>query len=77
MDEKRKMQSILNHSLSGLKENPFLAQRVIEQAKGEPEMKKKISFALILAMILLIGRNLPDCRVCHPERFIHGGMYSG
>ena len=39
MDEKRKMQSTLNHSLSGLKENPFLAQRVIEQAKGEPEMK--------------------------------------
>ena len=53
MDEKRKMQSTLNHSLSGLKENPFLAQRVIEQAKGEPVMKKKISFAFILAMILL------------------------
>ncbi|MBP5725523.1 MAG: hypothetical protein J6Y48_00460 [Clostridia bacterium] len=54
MDEKRKMQSTLNHSLSGLKENPFLAQRVIEQAKGEPEMKKKISFAFILAMVLLL-----------------------
>ena len=35
MDEKRKMQSTLNHS------------------KGEPVMKKKISFAFILAMILL------------------------
>ena len=54
MDEKRKMQNTLNHSLSGLKENPFLAQRVIEQAKGEPEVKKKISFAFILAMVLML-----------------------
>ena len=54
MNNKRQMQQKLNHSLSGLKENPFLAQCVIAQAKGEPEMKKKISFALILAMILLI-----------------------
>ena len=54
MNNKRQIQQKLNHSLSGLKENPFLAQRVIAQAKGEPEMKKKISFALILAMILLI-----------------------
>ena len=53
MDEKRRMQNTLNQSLSGLKENPFLAQRVIEQAKGETVMKKKISFAFILAMILL------------------------
>ena len=54
MDEKRRMQQILNHSLSGLKENPFLAQRIIEQGKGEPEMKKKLSFAFILAMVLLV-----------------------
>ena len=54
MDDKRQMQAKLNHSLSGLEENPFLARRVIAQAKGEPEMKKKISFAFILAMILLI-----------------------
>ena len=43
MDEKRKMQEILNHSLSGLKENPFLSQRVIAQAKGEEPVKKKLS----------------------------------
>ncbi|MBR5962451.1 MAG: hypothetical protein IKZ98_15810 [Clostridia bacterium] len=54
MDDKRQMQAKLIHSLSGLEENPFLARRVIAQAKGEPEMKKKISFALILAMILLV-----------------------
>ena len=38
MDEKRRMQAVLNHSLSGLKENPFLAQRVIAQGKGEKPM---------------------------------------
>ena len=43
MDEKRRIQEKLNHSLSGLKEDPFLAQRVIAQAKGEPEMKKKLT----------------------------------
>lgn len=54
MDEKREMQNRLNQSLSGLKEDPFLAQRVIAQGKGEPEMKKKISFAFVLAMVLLL-----------------------
>lgn len=52
MDEKRKMQAILNHSLSGLKENPFLAQRVIAQGKGEKPMKKK-SMSLILALVIV------------------------
>ena len=53
MNEKREMQNLLNRSLSGLKEDPFLARRVIAQGKEEPEMKKKISFAFILAMVLL------------------------
>ena len=56
MDEKRKMQEILHYSLSGLKENPFLSQRVIEQAKGEKHVKKKISFSVIIIIaVLLIG----------------------
>ena len=53
MNEKREMQNLLNRSLSGLKEDPFLARRVIAQGKEEPEMKKKISFAFIIAMVLL------------------------
>ncbi len=54
MDEKRKMQAVLNHSLSGLKENPFLAQRVIAQGKGEKPMKKKsMSLILVLVMVCL------------------------
>lgn len=56
MDEKRKVQEILNHSLSGLKENPFLSQRVFEQGKIEEPVKKKISFALVcIITALLIG----------------------
>jgi hypothetical protein len=56
MDEKRKMQEILNRSLSGLTENPFLAQRVIAQAKGEEPVKKKLSFSIVFIIaILLIG----------------------
>ena len=53
MDEKREMQKILNHSLSGLKENPFLAQRVIAQAKGEKPVVKKISASMILVIVIL------------------------
>ncbi len=55
MDDKRKMQNILNHSLSGLQENPFLAQRVIAQAKGEKPVKRKISLALVLCIVLGIA----------------------
>lgn len=55
MDDKLKMQNILNHSLSGLKENPFLAQRIIAQAKGEKPVKRKISLALVLCIVLGIA----------------------
>ena len=55
MDDKRKMQNILNHSLSGLQENPFLAQRVIAQAKGEKPVKRKLSLALVLCIVLGIA----------------------
>lgn len=55
MDDKRKMQNILNNSLSGLQENPFLAQRVITQAKGEKPVKRKISLAIVLCIVLGIA----------------------
>ena len=35
MDDKRDAQEALNRSLSGLRENPLLAQRIIAEAKGE------------------------------------------
>ena len=55
MDEKSRIQEKLNHSLSGLKEDPFLAQRVIAQAKGEPEMKKKMTSSLVLVIVLCLA----------------------
>lgn len=55
MNEKRAVQEALNRSLSGLRENPLLAQQVIAQAKGEEKMKKTISRGLILALALMLA----------------------
>ena len=55
MDDKRNMQRILNRSLSGLQENPFLARRVIDLAKGEKPVKRKLSLALILCIVLVLA----------------------
>ena len=40
--------------LSGLQGDPWLAQRVMAQAKGEARVKKKLSVALILLLIFLV-----------------------
>ena len=55
MDSKRNVREALNRSLSGLTENPFLAQRVITEAKGETKMKKKITGALVLVIVLAVA----------------------
>ena len=54
MDDKRKVQNLLNQSLSGLKENPFLARRVIAKAKGEEPVAKRISTAMVIVLVLVI-----------------------
>ena len=55
MDNKKKVQDSLNRSLSGLSENPYLAQRVIAQAKGETKVKRKSIGALTLAIVLALA----------------------
>ena len=58
MDDKRRTQDALNRSLSGLRGDPFLARRVIAQAKGETKQMKShrhlkgilIALALVLAL---------------------------
>lgn len=40
--------------LSALQGDPWLAQRVMAQAKGEPKVKKKLSAGLIFALILML-----------------------
>ena len=55
VEHKKIVQQSLNRSLSGLKENPYLAQRIIAQAKGETQMKKKSFGALLLGIILALA----------------------
>ena len=56
----RKDRNFVQHSidtgLDSLQGNPFLAQRILNQERTEqPVMKKKISFAFILAMVLMLA----------------------
>ena len=53
-EEQKKVQNAINHSLSGLQEDPWLAQRVLARAKGEEPMVKKISGAFVVVCILLV-----------------------
>ena len=49
------VQHSIDTGLESMQGNPFLAQRIMNQERTEqPVMKKKISFAFILAMVLLI-----------------------
>ena len=49
------IQNALNTTLSGLQDDPWLAQRVISEAKGEKKVKKKISVGFIFAVILVLA----------------------
>lgn len=54
-NEKRILKNTFDMTLSGLKTDPYLAQKIIRsQTKGEEKVKKKISFALILANALVL-----------------------
>ena len=56
-----KVQKALDNKLSGVKDNPWLAQRVMNQAEGEePVMKKKLSFGMVfvIAAVLVLGTAL-------------------
>lgn len=51
----KQLKSAIDHRLSGLEGNPFLAQRIIALEKGEqPVVKKKISVSLILVLVLMM-----------------------
>lgn len=57
MDE-QKFRDQLHHAaqtrLSGLQGDPWLAQRVVAQTKGEVRVKKKLSVAFVLLLIFLV-----------------------
>lgn len=53
---KKAVRQAVDHRLSGLEENPFLAQRIISEMKGEsPVMKRKISAAIAFVFVLLLA----------------------
>ena len=52
-NEQKKVQNAMNHSLSGLQGDPWLAQRVLAHAKGEEPVVKKTFGAFAVVCILL------------------------
>ena len=54
--DRKFVQHSIDTGLDSLQGNPFLAQRIMNQERmEEPVMKKKISFAFILAIVLMIA----------------------
>ena len=54
-EERMIFQNAVDRCLSGLQENPFLAQRIMNQERtGEPVVKKRLSIGLVLAIILMM-----------------------
>ena len=54
--DKAFVQHAIDTGLESMQGNPFLAQRIMNQERTEqPVMKKKISLAFILAMVLLVA----------------------
>ena len=51
-EEQKKVQKAMESTLSGLQEDPWLTQRVLANTKGEEPVKKKLSTALVLCIVL-------------------------
>lgn len=55
-DMKKAVKHAVDHRLSGLDENPFLAQRIIASEKGfQPVKKRKLSLSLLVALVLILS----------------------
>ena len=53
-EERMIFQNAVDRRLSGLQENPFLAQRIMSAEKGEIKVKKKLSAGLVLTIVILL-----------------------
>ena len=54
-EEREIFQNAVDRRLSGLQENPFLAQRIMNAEKGEIKpMKKKLTLSMVLVIVLLL-----------------------
>lgn len=53
-DEMEKVRDTIDTALSGLKDDPWLAQKVLAEAKGRVKVRRKISAALVACVVLLM-----------------------
>ena len=54
-EEQQRVQKSVSHSLAYMREDPWLAQRVLANVKGEEPVKKRISTVFILSVILALA----------------------
>ena len=53
-EERVIFRNAVDRRLSGLQENPFLAQRIMNAEKGEIKVKKKLTLSMALVIVLLL-----------------------
>ena len=53
-EEREIFQNAVDRRLSGLQENSFLAQRIMNAEKGEIKVKKKLTLSMVLVIVLLL-----------------------
>ena len=53
--ERQRLKSAFDTTLSGIQGDPWLAQRVLAEAKGEVEVKKKLSVGFVLVIVLVLA----------------------
>ena len=54
-EEQAKIQKAVNAALSGLQEDPWLARRVLANAKGEKNVKRKTYTAMVLSIVMVLA----------------------
>ena len=67
-----KVQKALDNKLSGIKENPWLAQRIMNRAdEEEPVMKKKLSFGIVFVVVAVLVLGTALAVALNTEFFSH------
>ena len=76
--QKERFRAAVDHRLSGLQGDPWLARRIIAGEKGEKKVKKKISLGLVLSMMIVLcaavalAENIPGLiqvlETSHPDK---------
>ena len=65
-----KVRNALDNKLSGVKDNPWLAQRIINRADGEePIVKKKLSFGIVLVTVAVLVLGTAMAVAIHTDFF--------